>query len=369
MTGFDAHTGTPSPTVMASPFSPSHLLLGTYTRTTSKGVYRAPFDDRTGEVGPPECIIEAKNPTWLAWSPDHANVYVTDAGLEGIKACGRDPATGAWTVLNQQASGAGHPTHVVIDATGRMAISANYGTGTVTSWPRLPDGTLGPARTLIRHQGSSINPDRQKEPHAHGVTLSPDNRFVFVPDLGTDKVMAYVLDHARAELTPHVHAFTPVPPGSGPRHLSFSPDGRHAYVINEMGGTIASFAYDAHEGRLTLLGVVPTLPSDFNGANKTAEVIVHPRGHVVYGSNRGHDSLVVFARDPATGLLTWRQTVPSGGRSPRHFDLSPDGRWLVALHEESNDGYVFRVDPATGQLERTNHHFQVPQPVCVLFGQ
>ncbi len=128
-------------------------------------------------------------------------------------------------------------------------------------------------------------------------------------------------------------------------------------------------AYDAHEGRLTLLEVVPTLPSDFNGANKTAEVIVHPRGHVVYGSNRGHDSLVVFARDPATGLLTWRQTVPSGGRSPRHFDLSPDGRWLVALHEESNDGYVFRVDPATGQLERTNHHFQVPQPVCVLFGQ
>jgi 6-phosphogluconolactonase len=213
-----------------------------------------------------------------------------------------------------------------------------------------------------------VNPERQKEPHAHGVTLSPDQRFLFVPDLGIDQVMIYAVDPATATFRPHATPSVGVPAGGGPRHLAFAPDARHAYVINEMGGTVSVFSFDAAAGSLALVETVPTLPPDFSGPNKTAEVVVHPNGRYVYGSNRGHDSIVVFTRNPHDGRLSHLETVPSGGRSPRHFDLSPDGNWLVTLHEDSDDGFVFRVDPASGRLVRTPHAFSVPQPVCVLFG-
>lgn len=353
---------------MPTATQPTGLYLGTYTRTTSRGVYRVPFDASSGALGEPALVAEAKNPTWLAWSAHRRYLYVTDAGLEGVRAYAMDAATGALTFLNQEGSGAGHPTHLVAEVSGRMLISANYGSGTVTAWPLHPDGSLGPRSALAQHIGSSVNPERQKEPHAHGVTLSPDQRFLFVPDLGIDKVMIYAIDPATATFAPHTQASVAVPPGSGPRHLAFSPDANHAYVINEMGGTISVFAYEATAGRLTLMETVPTLPEDFDGANKTAEIVVHPSGRYVYGSNRGHDSIAAFTRNPQTGSLTHLETVPSGGRSPRHFDLSPDGTWLVTLHEDSHDGCVFRVDAETGRLTRTEHSLHVPQPVCILFG-
>lgn len=346
----------------------SHLYFGTYTRTTSRGVYRASFDSSTGAIGEPVLVAEGKNPTWLAWSPDRRTMYVTDAGLEGVKACTVNPSTGDLTFLNAQPSGGGHPTHLVVDASGQMLISANYGSGTVTAWPLLPNGAIGPSSALIRHTGSSVNPERQKEPHAHGVTLSPDNRLVFVPDLGTDKVMVYAIDPASASLTAHTFAFAVVPPGSGPRHMAFAPDGRHAYVINEMGGTISVFAYDTHAGSLSPVQTISTLPAGFSAPNKTAEVVVHPSGRFVYGSNRGHDSLAVYARDSAAGTLSLIEIMPSGGRSPRHFELSPDGAWLISVHEDSHDGFVFRVDPGTGRLHLTGHGIKLPQPVCILFG-
>jgi len=352
---------------MPTPSPTTHLFLGTYTRTTSRGVYRLPFNALTGALGEPVLVAEAKNPTWLAWSADHRFMYVTDAGLEGVRAYAVDPLTGDLTFLNQQPSGSGHPTHLVAEASGRMLMSANYGSGTVTAWPLHADGSLGARSAFAQHTGSSINPERQKEPHAHGVTLSPDQRFLFVPDLGIDKVMIYAIDPAAASFAPHTQSSVSVPPGSGPRHLAFSPDGRHAYVINEMGGTISVFAYDGAAGQLTLVESVPTLPKEFEGANKTAEVVVHPSGRYVYGSNRGHDSIVAYTRDPQTGRLVHLETVPSGGRSPRHFDLSPDGTWLMALHEDTHNGCVFRVDVATGRLTRTAHSLTVPQPVCVLF--
>jgi 6-phosphogluconolactonase len=346
----------------------THLYLGTYTRTTSRGIHRVAFDARTGALGQPDLVAEAKNPTWLAWSPDRRTLFATDAGLEGVRAYAVDPADGSLHLRNQRPSGAGHPTHLAVDASGRMLLSANYGSGTVTAWPIQPDGSLGERSGFAQHTGSSVNPERQKEPHAHGVTLSPNQRFAFVPDLGIDQVKVYAIDPATATFRPHTTPSAAVPPGSGPRHLAFSPDGRHAYVINEMGGTVSVFAYEAAAGTLAPVETVSTLPADFSGANKTAEIVVHPNGRYVYGSNRGHDSIVVYARDERTGRLAHVETVPSGGRSPRHFDLSPDGAWLVTLHEDTHDGYVFRVDPATGRLTRTEHTLSVPQPVCVLFG-
>jgi 6-phosphogluconolactonase len=348
--------------------APSHLYIGTYTRTTSRGVYRLAFDARTGALGEPVLVAEARNPTWLAWAPDRRTMFVTDAGLEGVRAYAVGSSGDSLRLLNHQPSGAGHPTHLIVDASGRMLVSANYGSGTVTAWPIRPDGSLGEPSALVRHTGSSVDPERQKEPHAHGVTLSPDQRFLFVPDLGIDKVMIYAIDPASATLSPHTQSSVSVPAGGGPRHLAFAPDGRHAYVINEMGGTVSVFAYDAAAGHLDPVETVPTLPEGYTEPNKTAEIVVHPNGHYVYGSNRGHDSIVVYARNPADGRLTPVETVPSGGRSPRHFDLSPDGNWLVTLHEDSHDGFVFRVDPGSGRLTRTPHTLSVPQPVCVLFG-
>lgn len=345
----------------------THLYFGTYTRTASEGIYRATFDADTGALGQPRPVARLKNPTWLAWSPDRRHLYANDAEHGAVQAYAVDPTHDTLTALNQQPTGGGHPTHLVVDATGRLLITANYGSGTVTAFPVRPDGSLGERSAFFQHEGSGPNRERQQSAHPHGVTLAPDNRFAFVPDLGTDRIVAYALDPAAATLRPHPAGTVPVEPGAGPRHLSFSRDGRHAYVINEMGGTITGFAYDATAGRLTEIQTIATLPPDFTGANKTAEIVLHPNDRYVYGSNRGHDSLAAYVRDPDTGILRLSGFTPSGGRSPRHFDVSPDGRWLITTHEDSDDVHVFRLDPATGTLHPTSHQLAVPQPVCVLF--
>ena len=199
------------------------------------------------------------------------------------------------------------------------------------------------------------------------VTPSPDNRLVIVCDLGLDKIFTYALDPAAAKLTPANPPFVVTAPGAGPRHFKFGPDGKHAYAINEMGGTITAYDYDATRGALTTRQTVPTLPADFNGENTCAEIRVHPNGKFLYGSNRGHDSIAVFAINAATGLLTPVEIVLSGGKTPRNFALSPDGAWLVCAHQDSNNLTVFRVDPGTGRLTPTASTANVPACVCVLF--
>jgi len=245
-------------------------------------------------------------------------------------------------------------------------IVANYGGGSVAVLPIRADGTVGTASAFVQHRGSSVNRQRQEAPHAHGATFSPDERFLFVPDLGLDRLARYRFNHADGTLTPGDPPFTALKPGSGPRHLVFAPNGQQAYAVSELASTVTEFTFDAATGRLTEKAVFPLLPANFQGQSTAAELAVHPNGRFLYASNRGHDSLAVFAIGPS-GALRLIERVPSGGRTPRHFALDPTGRWLWAANQDSNDLVLFRIDQRTGRLQATGQKLAVGAPVCICF--
>lgn len=360
------------PLAMAS----SHLIyLGGYTaKSTNKGIYAIRLDAETGMLGAPVLAAEAVDPAWITLSPDRRFLYAIHPSAAQAIGFSVDPANGKLTPLPdtparpellERVPVANAPSHLAVDATGRVLLAANYREGFVAAIPIRADGTLGtPNRTP--HEGKGAHP-RQDKPHAHSVTLSPDNRFVIVADLGVDKIFSYALDPAAARLTPANPPFVATAPGAGPRHFKFGHDGRHAYAINELANTIAAYDYDAARGALTSRQIVPTLPDDFTALTTTAEVRVHPNAKFLYGSNRGHDSLAVFAIDATTGMLTPVEIVPTGGKIPRNFALSPDGKWLVCGHQDTALITVFRVDPTTGRLTRSEHTAAGPSSVCILF--
>jgi 6-phosphogluconolactonase len=260
-------------------------------------------------------------------------------------------------------------THLAADATGRMLITVSYSGGQVAAFPIEADGRLGERSALVPHTGPlGPNKSRQDKPHPHSITLSPDNRFGFVADLGLDRVLIYRLDPANATLTPNEPAFVSVTPGSGPRHTKFSRDGKFFHILGEIDGSLTTCAYDAATGALTPLQHTTTLPPGFvvTDPDRAAEVRVHPNGRFVYASNRGHDSLAVFAVQ-ADGTLRLVEIIPCGGKHPRNFNLSPDGAWLVCANMDSDNLVSFRVDAATGRLTPTGHTATVPRAVCVLF--
>jgi 6-phosphogluconolactonase len=352
----------------ASAMTSHSLFIGTYTRDGSKGIYSLQLDPRTGALTAPVVAAETQNPSYLALSPDHRFLYAVSEMEQMAAAFAVDAGHTRLTPLQTpQPSHGQAPCHLVVDRTGRTLLVANYHTGVVASLPIRPDGTLGAAGSVIQHTGSSVNPDRQSSPHIHSVTLSPDNRFVLVCDLGLDKIFTYRLDSAAAKLAPADPPFVATAPGAGPRHAAFSRDGRFVFVISEMGSTIVTYAYDAATGALAPRDTQSTLPAGFTGENTAAAIRVHPNGLFVYGSNRGDDSLAVFAFDETAARLTPVEIVPSGGKGPRDFAFSPDGAWLVVAHQYSNSIVVFRVDPQTGRLTRTAVTEEIPTPVCVLF--
>jgi 6-phosphogluconolactonase len=284
----------------------------------------------------------------------------------GITAFALEAASGRLMRLNTQSSGGNGPCHLAVDHTGRCLLAANYGGGSVAALPIREDGSLGEAASFHQHQGSSVNPQRQKGPHAHSVDVDPANRFVLVCDLGLDKVFTYRLDAAKAALTPAEPPHVAAAPGAGPRHLAFHPNGRWVYVIHELNNTVVQYGYNPQTGALTPLSTVNTLPSDFTGQNTTAEIAVHPSGKFVYGSNRGHDSIVVYLVNAETGALRLVQHQPSGGKTPRHFALDPTGRWVLSGNQSSGNLVVLALDPATGRLSETGQSVDVPA-VCVQF--
>ncbi|HEY8994628.1 MAG TPA: lactonase family protein, partial [Lacunisphaera sp.] len=275
-------------------------------------------------------------------------------------------ATGTLTKLNTEPTGGIGLAHLDIDATGHTAVAISYHGGQVASFPILADGKLGARKSLISHTGQlGPNTKRQDKPHPHSVTFSKDNRFAYVCDLGLDRIYRYRLDPAAAILSPAGETATA--PGAGPRHSKFSADGKFLYVINELNSSVEVFVADAATGELNRVQAIPTLPAGFAGESICAEIRLSPDERFVYGSNRGHDSLAVFARDASSGMLTLVEIVPTGGKHPRNFNLSPDGRWLVCGNKDSDNVTVFRVDTATGRLARTAQTLKVPQAVCVLF--
>lgn len=353
------------------------VYFGTYTKAPSQGIYRARLDVATGKLSTAELAAETKDPSFVALHPNGKFLYAIDESSNGDKTPGRgvsayalDAATGKLTLLNQQTVGGGGPAHLTVDRAGKCVLVANYGAGSVCSIAIQPDGRLGAIGSVIQHTGSSVNQARQKSPHAHAIEVSPDNRFAFSPDLGIDKVQIYRLDAAAAKLTPHDPAFAPVPPGSGPRHLAFHPNGKFAYVINEMLCTMSVFAYEAARGAFSDVQNISTLPPGITAVPKgtsTAEVQAHPSGKFLYGSNRGDNTIVVYAIDAASGKLTYIETQSTLGKTPRHFALDPTGAWLLAENQDSSTVAVFRVDAKTGRLTATGTPVAVPFPVSAVF--
>jgi len=352
------------------------VYVGTYTKTTSQGIYVSRFDSETGTLGELTLAAEAANPSFLALSPDRSHLYAvsedTKAEYMGkpsgsVNAYSINSSDGRLTLINTVASGGRGPCHITVTPDGQGVLVANYSSGTVALLPVKAGGALGVPSAVDQHEGKSIHPSRQKGPYAHSINPSADGRFAFSADLGTDKIYTYRIDARAGTLTPVESSSSALEPGSGPRHLALSPDGRRAYVINELANTLTTFALDAESGSLKALQTVPSLPPDFSGNNTTAEVVVHPSGRYVYGSNRGHDSIAVFKVDPVTGTLSAVEHVSTQGKTPRNFSLDPSGRWLIAANQDGDSLVVFSVDQTSGRLSPTGQIVKVGMPVCVRF--
>jgi 6-phosphogluconolactonase len=342
------------------------VYVGTYTHRGSEGIYVFRMDPETCDLTPDSHIGGIQNPSFLSVDPKRRCLYAVQETVDtgAVAAFAIAPDTGRLTYLNQQPTHGAAPCHVTIDQTGRFVLAANYGSGNVCMMPVRDDGSLDPASCVVQHEGSSVNPERQTGPHAHSVTIDPTNGYAFACDLGIDKIMAYRLDFERGKLQPADPPFVATAPGAGPRHFAFHPSGRYAYVINEMGNTVVAYAYDGR-GKLTELQTVPTLPADYAGKSTCADIHLAPSGRHVYGSNRGHDSLAIYAVDEGTGRLTFMGHQPTGGRNPRNFAIDPTGRYVLAANQDTDAIVVFRVDPDTGAIEPTGQVTSVPCPVCV----
>lgn len=351
----------------------TRLYVGTYTGKESKGIYTLTLDLATGQLSQPRLAAETTSPGFLAVHPSNKFLYAVNeiANFNGQKtgsvtAFLIDPADGTLTRLNAQPSAGAGPCHISLDKAGKFALVANYGGGSVAVLPIAADGSLQPPTSSIQHTGSSVNPQRQKQPHAHSINLDKRNEYAFAADLGIDKILIYKFDANTGKLTPNDPPHATLSPGSGPRHFAFHPDGRFAYANNELTSSVTAFAYDPANGDLNEIHTVSTLPQAVKG-NSTAEIVVHPSGRFLYVSNRGHDSIAILSIDEETGRLTPTGHHPTGGKTPRNFNIDPTGAFLLAANQSSNSLSAFRIDPATGALTPALATVSIPSPVCVRF--
>jgi 6-phosphogluconolactonase len=315
----------------------------------------------------------AANPSFLALHPSGRFLYAVDeTGMSrsapdgAVAAFAVDPRSGALRPLNKRPSGGASPLHLSFDSAGRFLFVSNYWGGSVAAFPVAPDGTLGPASALVRHDRGATAPGRDPGPHAHSLRLDAADRFAVVADLGRDELLVYRFDPARGTLTRREPAGIALAPGAGPRHFVFHPDGRHGYVVNELDSTVTMLAYDAASGGLTALQTVPTLPAGFAGANAAAEVAISPDGRLLYASNRGHDSLAIFTVADHSRRLTPAGHQPTMGRTPRHFAIDPSGAYLVAANQDSDSVIVFSIDRASGRLSPVGAPLGVKRPFCIV---
>jgi 6-phosphogluconolactonase len=354
------------------------VYVGTYTgdKTNSQGIYAFRMQDSPGQppsFTPLGLAAETASPSFIIVDAVRGLLFAVNEvdQYEGkptgsISAFSIDRASGKLTLINRQPSMGKAPCHLTLDRSGRHLLVANYSSGTVAVLPVAADGRLGQP-WAVQHAGSSVNKQRQEAPHAHCTVFDPAFRFFFACDLGLDKVMAYRLDEAKGTLTAHSPAYAAITPGSGPRHLAFRPDGRYAYVLNELTSTVTAFAYDGQKGVLAERQTQSALPPSYTGQNSGAEIAVHPSGHFLYTSNRGHNSIAGFRIDQASGALTFAGTTETGGSTPRNFAIDPTGRLLFAANQGSANIVVFSIDQATGALKPTGTKIDVPTPVCVAF--
>lgn len=348
------------------------IYIGTYTSGKSEGIYVYHFDPAGGALTRVSSI-KSTNPSFLAIDRSKRYLYAVNEVGEylgkpsgGVSAYEIERPSLNLRLLNEQATQGADPCHLSVDSKRTALLVANYTGGNVSVLPIRPDGTLGMVMDVKQHEGSGPK-EQQKGPHAHCIMLDRNERYAFASDLGIDKVMIYRFDRVTGKLTPAKQPFAELKAGAGPRHLTFHPNGKYLYVINELDSSMTVFGYDERNGTLTHIDTVSTLPGDFSGTSYCADVHVSQSGKFLYGSNRGHNSIVVFEIDPRTGKLKLVQHISTEGDWPRNFAIDPSGAFLLVANQRSDNVVTFSIDPGTGQLKPTGHNEVIPSPVCLKF--
>lgn len=340
-----------------------YLVTGTYTSGGSEGIYVYHFNGKTGKADLVSSV-KSSNPSFLAFSPNEKFLYAVNEDDSGtVSAFAFDKQKGSLTPLNRQSSAGRHPCYVTVDRTGKWVIAGNYSSGNLAILPAAPDGRLDSAVHVIQHSGYGVNEDRQKGPHVHATVLSRDNQFLLVPDLGIDKLMVYTFDDRRGAIAEADPPYGISEPGAGPRHLDFHPNGKTVYLMEELTGTIAVFAYA--KGRLDLLQNISALPGDYNGPTGSADIHVSPDGRFLYASNRGESNTIAIFSIGNNGWLSLVGHQPTLGSGPRNFSLHPSGKFLLVANQNSNEIVVFRRNRKTGTLTDTGNRIKVSKPVCL----
>jgi 6-phosphogluconolactonase len=347
------------------------IFVSAFAAGEKGAIHAFGFDSKTGTLIPKQRTTDVEHPFFLVISPDGRFLYSIDAEKFGdaddefVAAYAIQGRSGKLERLNQQSAKGTASCYLDIDSTGKTVVLSNYSTGSVAALPVQADGSLGEATSFVQHEGSSVNPKRQKAPYAHSIVISPDNRFALAADLGIDKVLIYRLDAAVSKLSVNTaQASVSVDPGSGPRHLTFHPNGKSVYLINELKNTVTFFAYEPQSGKLTTQQTISTLPADFDGVTHTADVKITPNGKFLYGTNRGHDSIACY-RIGDDGMLSLVKIEPSLGKGPQNLLITPDGQWLICANMPGNSVVVFRINSETGELTATGEPISMPMPSCI----
>ena len=350
------------------------VYIGTYTGSGSEGIYTCQLDASTGELRKTGVARKVENPSYLAIDADRRRLYAVNELSKfrerpggGISAFAIEPSSGALSLINQTYSHGGAPCYLTLDAGGRYLFVANYLGGNIGVIRISDDGALGEATDVVTHSGNSLHPERQEGPHPHSILLDSANNYAFVPDLGLDNVMQYRFDPDSGQLRPNRQPWTETTPGSGPRHIVFHHNMRLAYVINELSSTITAYTYDSNEGTLEPLQTISTIPEDYSGTNLAADLHLTPNAKLLFGSNRGHDSIASYAVDQETGRLTQVDCRSSQGQTPRGFVIDPSGTLLLVANQDSDNIVAFWIDYDEGAIIPTGHSLSIPSPVCLKF--
>ena len=343
----------------------NRVYAGTYTTRGSEGLYALDFDSATARLSPSGLLARLQNPSFLALHPRGPWLYAVGEQQDG----GTVTALSLQgEVLSRQSTIGKGPCQVGVDPLGQYLACANYGSGSVSFHPLCDNGEVAPASDFIQHEGSGPVADRQAGPHAHSANFDPSGCFLIAVDLGIDRLLIHELDREKGKLRAHQPGSVHVEPGAGPRHFTFHPNGKWAYLITELSNVIVAYEWNSEAGRLTPLQRISTLPEGYTGASHGAEIRVHPSGRFLYGSNRGHNSVAIFGIDQANGHLESLGHVSTEGDHPRHFTISPDGQWLLVANMNSDSLVVFRIAD-DGGLRAVGDPLSLPAPTCLLFGR
>lgn len=346
------------------------LYIGTYSSELSKGIYLAEFDSKTGKMSEPRLVAEMDSPSWITIHPNGKYLYAAgeskaypDGGLIAAFSIQRD---GGLTAINSHAPNGDGPCHLGIDATGRTMLVSNYGSGNVSSLQINNDGSLEPSNW--KDQYPSL--EGKQKPHAHHACFDPTNQYAVVCDAGLDRICVYRFDEPTGKLTAQDPPFATTAPETHPRHLTFSLDGRFCFDINEKAMSVTSFEFDAKQGKLSEIQTISTLPENYEGkVGSTAELILHPSGDYLYGSNRGPDNIVCYRVDTNTGKLTLVGHASTQGKTARSFGIDQTGRWMVVGNQNSDSVVTFSINRKTGIMQPTGSELTLGSPVCFQFQQ